>query len=180
MTFGAQVLIDSRRRIFLPPEHRRVGMVFQDHLLFPHLSVEANLRYGQRRSRTTSKEGVQIAHVVEVLEVGDLLKRMPRISPAESGNALLWGGLYSPAPSCCCWTNRWQPWMSPSKNRILVDLERIIAEWRVPIVYVSHTVSEVRRLAGWVVWLDQGRVLSSGPADEILPRLATSDSLGDL
>src|SRR5262249_48737603 len=75
--WDGQTWLDTRRAIDLAPEQRRVGFVFQDHLLFPHLSVERNLLYGRRRRQGRTR-GIEPPRVVEVLELGELLGRYPR------------------------------------------------------------------------------------------------------
>ena len=73
---GEHTVLDTAKGVFVLPERRQVGMVFQDQLLFPHLSVEANLRYGARHRRGHKRQ-VRLSRVAEVLEIGDLLRRLP-------------------------------------------------------------------------------------------------------
>ena len=84
LTLDGQTLVDTTKQIFLPPEQRHVGCVFQDHRLFPHLTIEDNLRYGLRRRPTRA---VDFSRVVDVLELGELLNRYPGTTQRRSGTA---------------------------------------------------------------------------------------------
>ncbi|HEV3339574.1 MAG TPA: ATP-binding cassette domain-containing protein [Pirellulales bacterium] len=160
-------LLDTASGLDLAPQRRNVGLVFQDHLLFPHLSVEANLRYGLVRQR--AKQGrIEFARIVEVLELGDLLTRLPRsLSGGERQRVALGRSLLS-CPEILLLDEPLTALDQPLKERILVYLERVLAEWRVPTLFVSHGSAEVRRLAEWVIVLDGGRVASSGRPEELL------------
>jgi molybdate transport system ATP-binding protein len=165
--FGDQVWLDTRQRIHLKAERRHVGFVFQDHLLFPHLSVERNLMYGRRRRRGRSV-AIEPSRVIEVLELGDLLSRYPRnLSGGEKQRVALGRSLLS-GPELLLMDEPLAALDAGLKGRILTYLERVVAEWTVPTIYVSHSATEVRRLADRVIVLDQGRVVQSGSMDEVL------------
>jgi molybdate transport system ATP-binding protein len=165
-----RTLVDTEARVELAAEQRRVGLVFQDHLLFPHFSVEGNLRYGLRR-RTRDSRPVDFERAVEVLELGDLLRRFPRnLSGGERqrvavGRALLAG------PELLLLDEPLAGLDEALKQRILDYLERVIEQWRIPLIYVSHGVAEVQRLAQQVIVLEQGRVAAQGAPAEILAKL---------
>jgi molybdate transport system ATP-binding protein len=160
-------LLDTQAGIDLPPHARRVGMVFQDHLLFPHLSIEQNLRYGMIRRRA-ERSRVEFGRVVEVLELGDLLARMPRnLSGGERQRVALGRALLS-FPQALLLDEPLTALDQPLKERIIVYLERVLAHWQIPTLFVSHAAAEVRRLAEWAVVLDQGHVVGSGPPAEVL------------
>ena len=176
---GERILCDSARRVFLPPERRHVGMVFQDHLLFPHLTVSGNLRYAQRHRRTTRP--IWPGRVVEVLELGHLLDRYPRnLSGGERqrvalGRALLTG------PELLLLDEPLAALDAALKARILAYLQRVVAEWKVPTLFVTHSQAEVRRLAQWVLVMEKGRIVAAGPPEEALSRpepLTWKNSLG--
>lgn len=174
-----QVVLDTAGGVCLPPERRRLGMVFQDHLLFPHLSVEANLRYGQRRRRR--RREVDLDRVVDVLEIGPLLRRYPRnLSGGERQRVAVGRALLS-GPELLLMDEPLVSLDAPLKARILAYLERVVAQWNVPVLFVTHAQAEVRRLADWVVVLQHGRVVAAGPPDEALSRpepLAWKNSVG--
>jgi molybdate transport system ATP-binding protein len=166
IALGATAWLDTGRHIDVKPERRRVGFVFQDHVLFPHLSVERNLMYGRRQ-----RGGVQPiapARVIEVLELGELLGRYPRnLSGGEKQRVALGRALLS-EPQLLLLDEPLAALDEPLKDRVLTYLERVMSEWRVPTIYVSHHAAEVRRMAERVVVLEGGRVTRCGAPDDVL------------
>jgi molybdate transport system ATP-binding protein len=142
-------------------------VVFQDALLFPHLTVEANLRYGQRHRRF-QKRAVDFHRVIEVLEIGGLLKRFPRnLSGGEKQRVALGRTLLS-GPELLLMDEPMASLDAPLKTRILAYLERAVAEWDIPTLYVTHSQAEVRRAADRVVVMEKGRVVASGTPEDAL------------
>ncbi len=168
---GERTLLDTPRGICLRPERRHVGFVFQDGLLFPHLTVEGNLRYGQRHRR--SRRVVDFHRVVEVLEIGHLLKRKPRhLSGGEQQRVALGRALLS-GPELLLMDEPLAALDMPLKMRILDYLQRAVAEWSVPTLFVTHEQAMVRRAAEWVVVVREGQLVAAGPPDEALGRPET-------
>ena len=168
ITLGERTWLDTKRGIDLKPERRRVGFVFQDHLLFPHLSVERNLMYGRRRRRDPAHK-IQPARVIEVLELSALLGRYPRnLSGGEKQRVALGRSLLS-GPELLLLDEPLAALDEELKQRVLTYLERVVAEWHVPTLYVSHNAREVRRLAEHVIVLEAGRVTGCGTPEEVLP-----------
>jgi len=164
---GERVLLDTAAGIDVPPEDRGVGLVYQDALLFPHLSVERNLRYGQRHRRQPCRQ-VDFARVVDVLELGPLLRRSPdHLSGGERQRVALGRALLS-GPALLLMDEPLAALDAPLKLKILTYLERIVAQWDVPTLFVTHAQAEVRRAASWVVVVNQGRRIAAGPPDEAL------------
>lgn len=167
ITLGEHTWLDTKRGVDLKPEERRVGFVFQDHLLFPHLNVERNLMYGRRRREQA--RAIQPARVIEVLELGELLDRYPRnLSGGEKQRVALGRSLLS-GPELLLLDEPLAALDDGLKQRVLSYLERAMAEWQVPTIYVSHNAAEVRRLAEQVIVLDAGRVTRCGTPQEVLP-----------
>ncbi len=163
---GSRWLDDTVAGIHLPPEHRHIGMVFQDHWLFPHMSVEANLRYGQKRQRTGRP--IHFKRVVEVLELGDLLHRHPKnLSGGERQRVALGRALLS-NPELLLMDEPLAALDEALKLRILAYLERVVGEWSIPTLFVSHGQAEVRRFAHRVIVMQRGRVVAEGRPDEAL------------
>lgn len=156
-----------RRTILVAPERRRIGMVFQDHLLFPHLTVRANLRYSKRRP-ASGRKPIELASVVETLEIAKLLDQYPaQLSVGERQRVALGRALLS-QPDLLLMDEPLASLDAKLKLRILAYLERVIAQWAIPVLFVSHSQAEVRRLAQWVVLIENGRVLTAGRPDDAL------------
>jgi len=162
-----RVLLDSAAGVNLPPEKRRIGYVFQEHLLFPHLNVRRNLLYGWQR-RPAGARPVDFHRVVEVLELGGTLGHLPHtLSGGEKqrvalGRALLCG------PELLLLDEPLAALDQPLKDRILDYVERILKEWHLPTIYVTHQMPEVKRLAQWLVIIEKGSVLYSGSTGDAL------------
>lgn len=161
------VLTDSARGLHLPPHRRRLGVIFQDGRLFPHLSVRQNLRYGRwfspRAARRTS-EGA----VVEMLGIGALLDRAPATLSGGERQRVAIGRALLADPRLILADEPLSALDDDRKAEILPYLERLRDDWRVPMLYVSHSPAEVARIATTVVMLEAGRVTRSGPAAEVL------------
>jgi molybdate transport system ATP-binding protein len=165
-----RVLVDSERRIFVPRHKRRIGMVFQDARLFPHMSVAGNLRYG--RWFTPPLERYADMHaVVDLLGIGHLLQRRPaKLSGGEKQRVAIGRALLA-SPKLLLMDEPLASLDEARKAEILPYIERLRDETKIPIVYVSHSVAEVARLASDVVVLAQGKVSASGPTGAIMQRL---------
>ncbi len=166
------VLFDTGTGRWLPPHRRRVGYIFQEGRLFPHLTVRQNLSYGQwfaRRSGTdTGFDGV-----VDMLGIGHLLTRRPgALSGGEKQRVAIGRALLS-APRLLLADEPLAALDEARKAEILPYFERLRDEVSVPILYVTHSAAEVARLATTVVVLQEGRTLRQGPAGEVLgdPRI---------
>jgi molybdate transport system ATP-binding protein len=161
--FGERVFFSSQQRIHVAPQHRRVALVFQDYLLFPHLSVEQNLRYGQARR---DKAGIEFARVVNVLELGSLLQRPPRnLSGGEKQRVALGRALLS-GPELLLMDEPVTALDEPLKWRILDHLQDVVREWHVPAIYVSHSMADVQKMADHVVIIESGKCYVSAPIDQ--------------
>ena len=160
-------LFDVAARRWVPPHRRRVGYVFQDGRLFPHLSVRHNLLYGRWFSGA-SRDGAEFDRIVALLGIGDLLSRRPgALSGGEKQRVAIGRALLS-RPRLLLMDEPLAALDEARKAEILPYLERIRDGARVPILYVSHSVAEVARLATTVVALAAGRVVQIGAAAEVL------------
>jgi molybdate transport system ATP-binding protein len=156
-----KVLFDQVARVNVPVAQRRVGYVFQDARLFPHLSVQRNLTYGGNHDA---------ARVIDLLGLGPLLDRRPAgLSGGERQRVALGRALMCD-PQILLMDEPLAALDAPRKAEILPYVERLRDETRVPIIYVSHDVSEVARLATTIVVLDVGRVAVAGPVGQVLSR----------
>jgi molybdate transport system ATP-binding protein len=163
------VLMDTDRGVFVPKHRRRIGYVFQDARLFPHMSVRHNLTFGRWFARGASGPGLD--SIVELLGIGHLLDRRPAgLSGGEKSRVAIGRALLA-RPRLLLMDEPLSALDEARRAELLPYLERLRDESGVPIVYVSHAAAEVARLATTVVLLDGGRVTACGPAGEILRRL---------
>ncbi|MEQ9695171.1 molybdenum ABC transporter ATP-binding protein [Shimia sp. SDUM112013] len=163
ITLRDKVLFDSASGLCQPPHKRRVGYIFQDARLFPHLNVRQNLVYG----RWFSARGADEAHfdrVVDMLGLGDLLdRRTPNLSGGEKQRVAIGRALLA-RPRLILADEPLAALDEARKSEIMPYFERLRDEAEVPILYVSHAMSEVARLATTVVALENGKVRHQGPA----------------
>ncbi len=162
-------LFDSAARVDLKPEARRVGYVFQDALLFPHMSVAANLAYGERLTPREARF-VDRAHVIALLDLSRLLERRPaNLSGGERQRVAIGRALLA-SPRLLLMDEPLASLDAPRKAEILTYIELLRDELRLPIVYVSHALEEVTRLADSMVVVADGRVSAVGSVAEVLAR----------
>ena len=162
-----RALLDTERGIALPPHRRRLGYVFQDARLFPHLSVRQNLTYG-RRFAPKDASLPEMGGIVELLGLGALLDRRPgALSGGEKARVALGRALLS-GPEMLLADEPLASLDEARKAEVLPYFEHLRDAGGVPILYVSHAASEVARLATTVVALEGGRVVAQGPAAAVL------------
>jgi molybdate transport system ATP-binding protein len=166
-----RTLVDVERGVFVPVWRRRIGLVFQDSNLFPHLSVKQNLLYG-RWFAPRGERRIDFEAVVETLGIAGLISRPPaRLSGGEKQRVAIGRALLS-CPKLLLLDEPLAALDMQRKLEILPLIERVRDEFGVPIVYVSHAVEEVVRLASSVVMIESGRVKFFGDPAEALNRLA--------
>jgi molybdate transport system ATP-binding protein len=163
-------LVDTARGVFAPRHRRRIGYVFQEGRLFPHLSVRQNLLYGRWFAPKTGSAG-DLDRVVDLLGIGHVLERRPgRLSGGEKQRVAIGRALLA-NPRLLLMDEPLASLDEARKAEILPYIERLRDEARVPIVYVSHSVAEVARLASTLVLMSEGKVVACGPTSEIMHRL---------
>jgi molybdate transport system ATP-binding protein len=173
-----EVWQDESRGIFRPTHRRALGYVFQEASLFPHLSVRQNLEYGWRRRRANAPP-VDFDHLIELLAIGPLLGRRPAtLSGGECQRVAIARALLA-SPRLLLLDEPLASLDLIRKNEILPYLERLHHELEIPVIYVSHAVDEVVRLADHLVLLADGRVAASGPLTETLARLDLPEAFAD-
>ena len=169
IVIGERVLFDSAAGIDLAPERRRVGYVFQDALLFPHLSVRGNLAYGEALT-PPAERFVDAGKVVALLGIGALLERRPgSLSGGEKQRVAIGRALLA-SPRVLLLDEPLASLDGPRKAEILAYIEILRDELRLPMVYVSHAIEEVTRLADRVVVIADGRAVAEGEAADVLSR----------
>jgi molybdate transport system ATP-binding protein len=176
IAIDGHVVFDRAAGVFVPPHRRRVGYVFQSGRLFPHLSVRANLTYGRWFGRSGGP--AEVSRVVDLLGLAPLLERRPgHLSGGEAQRVAIGRALLS-SPRVLLMDEPLSSLDEPRRAEILPFLERLAGETGIPILYVSHVMAEVARLATTVVILQDGRVARSGPAGEVLTDPAALPALG--
>jgi molybdate transport system ATP-binding protein len=152
------VLVDTARGVYVPPNERRVAVVFQDDRLFPHMSVRRNLAYGRR----ADDQEPRFDAVVDLLELEPFLERRPEgLSGGERQRVALGRALLSSPRLLLCD----EPLSSLDqrlKGQILPFLRRVQSALGIPTVYVSHDLREILQLTTWLCVMDRGRVTDAG------------------
>ncbi len=164
---GGELLFSSERGIDLPPERRRLGYVFQEGRLFPHYSVRGNLLYGARRGASQ----IGFDAVVALLDLSALLERRPGdLSGGEKQRVAIGRALLA-SPRLLLMDEPLASLDAPRKAEILPFIERLRDELHVPVIYVSHAMEEIVRLADTLVLLSDGKVAAVGSVEELTSRL---------
>jgi molybdate transport system ATP-binding protein len=170
VTIDRTVLVDTEGGIFVPRHRRRIGYVFQEGRLFPHLTVRQNLLYGHWFARQREGGGA-LERVVDLLGIGPLLGRRPgRLSGGEKQRVAIGRALLAD-PRLLLMDEPLASLDEQRKGEILPYIERLRDRSKIPIVYVSHSVAEVARLATTLVLMSEGKVAAVGPTADVMQRL---------
>ncbi|QII36995.1 molybdenum ABC transporter ATP-binding protein ModC [Rouxiella badensis] len=152
----------SSKAVFLPPEKRRIGYVFQDARLFPHYKVRGNLQYGMVPAMRE-----QFESIIQLLGVESLLDRYPlTLSGGEKQRVALGRALLS-GPELLLMDEPLAALDLPRKRELMPYLERLAQQVNIPILYVTHSLDEILSLAEKVLILEQGKVLAFGDVEEV-------------
>ncbi|MBN8995554.1 MAG: molybdenum ABC transporter ATP-binding protein [Rhizobiales bacterium] len=163
------VLFDKAAGIDLPASRRRIGYVFQEDRLFPHMSVRSNLLYGRHLTPVDRQWG-SLDQVVDLLGIGHLLKRRPAALSGGEKQRVAIGRALLASPRLLLMDEPLASLDQQRKEEILPYIERLRDEMQLPIVYVSHAIEEIARIADTIVVLGKGNVVAVGPVGEILAR----------
>jgi molybdate transport system ATP-binding protein len=176
ISIAGKTVLDSARSVDLPPERRGVGYVPQDALLFPHLTVAENVRFGLFRKEPA---GGLFEEAVAILEVGSLLARYPATLSGGERQRVALARALATRPGLLLLDEPLAAVDVELKGRILPYLLRVRDEMRIPMLYVTHNAGEALLLAREALMLRAGRVEAAGPAAELLfnRRLAAIDPL---
>ncbi|MEY4752016.1 MAG: hypothetical protein RIQ60_4230 [Pseudomonadota bacterium] len=178
---GDTVWQDDARGVLLPTHQRRLGYVIQEAALFPHLNVQRNLAYGMQRVPVAERV-IPLEQAVELLGIGPLMERLPEhLSGGERQRVAIARALLT-SPRLLLMDEPLAALDAARKAEILPFLERMHAELAMPVIYVSHAIDEVARLADHLVLMQAGRVQAAGPVSELMARadlpLAATDDAG--
>jgi molybdate transport system ATP-binding protein len=176
-----KLLADTRSGIWLPPERRRAGLVFQDSRLFPHMSVATNLRFGMRR---VAPGAVGFDEVVDLLGIEALLGRRPHTLSGGERQRVAIGRALLAQPHLLLMDEPLASLDSARKAEILPYLIRLKTSLQLPVLYVTHALDEALRLADSMVLIEAGQVVGCGPVSEVVSRadlpVARRDDAGAL
>jgi molybdate transport system ATP-binding protein len=176
ITLNGRVLFDGAQRINVPPHRRRIGVVFQEDRLFPHLNVKQNLLYGRWFNKDRS---ANLSEIIDLLNLGALLDRRPlSLSGGEKQRVSLGRALLT-APELLLLDEPLSNLDPLRRAEVLPYLERLRDHKNIPMVYVSHTVEEVVRLTNHVVVLDRGRIIADGTTEAVLNNAALWPVFGE-
>lgn len=189
VALGDEVWQDDASGQWRPTHLRPLGYVIQEAALFPHLDVRANLDYGRRRSgadirlgSSPAAAGFALAQVVDLLGIAPLMNRRPATLSGGERQRVAIARALATQPRLLLMDEPLAALDAPRKAEILPYLERLHRALALPIVYVTHAMDEVARLADHLVLLDAGRVRAAGPLAELLARpdlpLARQDDAG--
>jgi molybdate transport system ATP-binding protein len=179
IALGEEVLADTGAGIWLPPERRRVGLVFQDSRLFPHMSVRNNLVFGMRR---TAERQIGFDDIVELLGIRPLLARRPKTLSGGELQRVAIGRALLRQPQLLLMDEPLASLDSARKAEILPYLSRLKTMLLLPVLYVTHSLDELLQLADSVVLIEAGSMVAAGPVSAISARadlpLARRDDAG--
>ena len=162
-----RVLFSSARGINLPPRQRGIGYVPQEGALFPHLSVRRNIVFGAERKTDTAVR-IRMDHVLEVLEISHMMDRpIAKLSGGEAQRVALARAILS-HPRLLLLDEPLAALDIGLKEKILPYLGRVRDEFHIPMIYVTHNLTEVLTLADWVLMIGQGRLITQGVPREAL------------
>jgi molybdate transport system ATP-binding protein len=166
---GGAVWQDDAQTLFVPPHRRPLGYVIQESALFPHLDVAANLAYGRRRAGADGAR-VDLAALVDLLGIGALMPRRPATLSGGERQRVAIARALATGPRLLLMDEPLAALDAPRKAEILPYLERLSRTLALPVLYVTHAIDEVARLADHLVLMEAGRVRAAGPLTELLAR----------
>ena len=169
ITVNGLCLFDADLHINLPPERRRVGYVFQDGRLLPHLSVRANLTYGMRLT-APDRRFIKLDQVVDLLGIGHLIHRRPATLSGGEKQRVAIGRALLTSPAILLMDEPLASLDAARKIEVLPFISRLGREFTIPILYVTHALDEILQLATYLVLMEQGRVLTHGSLASLLSR----------
>ena len=167
---GDEVWHDSRQKVFLPPQQRAIGYVFQEGVLFPHLKVSANLQYGDRRTPVEERRQ-SFEEVVELLGLENLLQSYPaQLSGGEKQRVAIGRALLN-HPRLLLMDEPLASLDRAHKKEILPYLEQLHRTTQIPILYVTHDPNELVRIADHLVFVEEGKIMAQGGLEEVMARI---------
>lgn len=160
----------QENKLFIPPHQRSIGFVFQEDSLFPHLNVSKNIEYGYKRASKNSSQ-ISIQQITQILKINHLLERLPfQLSGGEKQRVGIARALAA-SPKLLLMDEPLASLDINLKREILSYISRIHREFKTPIIYVSHSPTEIAYLSHHLIILDSAHIVASGPTQELLTRI---------
>jgi molybdate transport system ATP-binding protein len=178
IALGDTVWQEDATHTFLPTHQRPLGYVIQEAALFPHLNVQRNILYGLNRVAVAERR-IALEQVVALMGLGPLMARQPDTLSGGERQRVAIARALATSPRLLLMDEPLAALDAQRKAEVLPFLENLHAQLRLPILYVSHDLPEVARLAHHLVLLKEGRVLASGPLAEVLARLDLPTAHGE-
>lgn len=176
---GHTVLCDTQNAEWVPPERRRIGYVFQDTRLFPHLNVLGNLMFGRRFNPPADSLALSFDSIVSLLDLGKLLERNTHNLSGGERQRVAIGRALLANPRLLLMDEPLAALDAEKKAEILPYLEGLRHSLDLPILYVSHSLSEIRRLANWLAVIDDGQIKAFGTVEDITGEMDLSPLTDD-
>jgi len=165
-----RVLFDSDHKINLKIHERSIGYVFQESRLFPHLSIRSNLNYGRKRAPKNARQ-IDFEEVISVLGIGHLMDQKPRTLSGGERQRVALGRALLANPDILLMDEPLASLDAARKSEILPFIEMVRDRFNVPIIYVSHSMDEIIRLADTLVLVNDGEIAAVGPVEELTSRI---------
>jgi molybdate transport system ATP-binding protein len=156
-------LVDCNKNLFIAPEKRQIGTVFQDALLFPHYKVIKNLIYGTKNFKQS-----RFDEIVNVLNIRTLLNRYPAMLSGGEKQRVAIGRALLTNPLLLLMDEPLSALDMPRKKELLTYIDKLANDLNIPIIYVTHNINEVKKIANNVAILDQGKLIEFGKVEHVL------------
>ncbi|HMP78802.1 MAG TPA: ABC transporter ATP-binding protein [Pirellulaceae bacterium] len=171
ITFEKKPWFDSQQRVFMTPQQREIGYLFQDYALFPHLTVAQNTAYGLR-SVPSNERWRRVAEMLDLFQLGGLENRYPhQVSGGEQQRIAL-ARVMVRRPRLLLLDEPLSALDAPTRGQLRTELRRLLVEFGIPVVLVTHDRKEAMTLADHLIVLDRGRVRQQGAVEEVFSRPA--------
>ena len=176
---NGEVWQDDATRHWLPTHQRALGYVFQEASLFPHLSAQDNIRYGLKRTPPARRK-VQLDQLVDLLGIAQLLPRKPATLSGGERQRVAIARALATSPRVLLMDEPLAALDAERKAEVLPYLDRLSEQLALPILYVSHSMDEVSRLADTMLLLQAGKVIAQGPVADVMTRMDSPLAQGAL
>ena len=170
IAINGRIVEDTATKTTIAPQHRKIGYVFQQPHLFPHLTVEKNLLFGWRRTKSRASQA-EIQRLIELLGINNLLKRKPRALSGGEKQRVALGRALLTNPDLLLLDEPLAALDHKRRDEILPYIEKIRHEQQIPMLYVSHSIDEVTRIADHVHVINEGKIVANGTISEVFSRV---------